>query len=82
MSIRYFIVGLQFFVVSVLANAQTLHSDSLTLDIFLEDFVSLKPVSEAKMTGTEKEQIKISCNIIFSLKIRYTNRNLLETSYL
>ena len=59
MSIRYFIVGLQFFVVSVLENAQTLHSDSLTLDIFLEDFVSLKPVSEAKMTGTEKEQIKI-----------------------
>ena len=36
MSIRYFIVGLQFLVVSVLANAQTLHSDSLTLDIFLE----------------------------------------------
>lgn len=59
MSIRYFIVGLQFFVVSVLANAQTQHSDSLALDILLEDFVSLKPVSEAKVTGTEKEQIKI-----------------------
>lgn len=59
MNIRYFILGLLLFVVSVLANAQTLHSDSLTLDIFLEDFVSLKPVSEAKVTGTEKEQIKI-----------------------
>lgn len=59
MSIRYFIVGLQLFVVSVLANAQTQHSDSLALDILLEDFVSLKPVSEAKVTGTEKEQIKI-----------------------
>lgn len=59
MNIRHFILGLQLFVVSVLANAQPLHSDSLTLDIFLEDFVSLKPVSEAKVTGTEKEQIKI-----------------------
>ncbi len=44
MSIRYFIVGLQFFVVSVLANAQTLHSDSLTLDIFLEDFINRKTI--------------------------------------
>lgn len=50
MSIRHFIVGLQLFVVSVLANAQIQHSDSLTLDVFLEDFVSLKPVEEAKVT--------------------------------
>ena len=50
MSIRHFIVGLQLFVVSVLANAQTQHPDSLTLDVFLEDFVSLKPVEEAKVT--------------------------------
>lgn len=50
MSIRHFIVGLQLFVVSVLANAQAQRPDSLTLDVFLEDFVSLKPVEEAKVT--------------------------------
>lgn len=43
MSIRHFIVGLQLFVVSVLANAQTQHPDSLTLDVFLEVAVTNSP---------------------------------------